>query len=110
MLRKTVALSLALLLLPRMALAQATPPPALGAAPSQPDRYTTAGTEIGKLLDDPAARAVLDKDVPGLTANGQIEMARGMTLRAIQSFVPDTLTDAVLSQVDADLAKLSVQK
>jgi para-nitrobenzyl esterase len=106
---KNVALSLALLLSPTMALAQSSAV-SPSAASSQAAGYTTAGTEIGKLLDDPAARAVLDKDVPGLTGNGQIEMARGMTLRAIQPFVPDTLTDAVLSQVDADLAKLRARQ
>jgi para-nitrobenzyl esterase len=95
------------MLSPTVALAQRAP--AAAAAP-QAGRYTTAETEIGKLLDDPAARAVLDKDLPGLTSNGQIEMARGMTLRAIQAFVPAVLTEAALAQVDADFAKLPANK
>jgi hypothetical protein len=37
-------------------------------------------------------------------------MARAMTLRSIQPFAPDTITDTVLEQIDADLAKLSAAK
>ncbi|QZP09925.1 hypothetical protein K5X80_14470 [Caenibius sp. WL] len=69
-------------------------------------KYTTADTTIGDLLDDPAAKAIVEKAVPGFTSQGQIEMARGMTLRAIQAFAPDDLTDERLNQIDAELAKL----
>lgn len=68
--------------------------------------YTTADTDIGTLLDDPASKAIIDKHLPGFSSNGQIEMARGMTLRAIQAFSADQLTDEVLGKIDADLAKL----
>ena len=80
------------------------------AAPAWADpaaaHYTTADTEIGTLLDDPAAKAILDKYVPGMTANSQIEMARAMTLRSIQQYAPNDLTDAKLAQIDAEFAKL----
>jgi hypothetical protein len=72
--------------------------------------YTTADTDIGTLLDDPAARAIVDKHVPGFSSGDQIDMARGMTLRAIQQFAADTLTDKVLAEIDADLAKLPAKK
>ena len=86
------------------ALASAADAPAAAAARAA--KYTTADTTIGDLLDDPAAKAIVEKAVPGFTGNGQIEMARGMTLRAIQAFAPDDLTDERLNQIDAELAKL----
>jgi len=77
------------------------------AAAAATPKYTTAGTEIGTLLDDPAAKAIVAKYIPGFVDNPQVEMARGMTLRAIQSFVPQDVTDERLQQIDADLAKLA---
>lgn len=83
--------------------------PAPAAAPAAAP-YTTTATEIGTLLDDPAAKAVLDKNLPGFADNPQISMARSMTLRAIQGFAGDALSDAKLAAVDADLAKLPAKK
>lgn len=83
--------------------ASETAAPAAQAAAS---KYTTADTEIGTLLDDPAAKAIIAKHIPGFVENEQVEMARGMTLRAIQSFAPDDVTEERLQQIDAELAKL----
>lgn len=69
--------------------------------------FSTASTDIGTLLDNAATRAVLDKHMPAFAANPQIEMARAMTLRQIQAFAADMLTDEVLAKVDVDLAKIS---
>jgi hypothetical protein len=69
--------------------------------------YSTAVTDIGTLLDNPQTRAVLDQNMPSFAANPQNEMAREMTLRQIQSFAADMLTDEVLAKVDADLAKIA---
>ncbi len=80
------------------------------AAFAQAAAYTTSTTEIGTLLDDPAARAVLDKHLPGMTTNEQVDMARAMTLKDIQQYSPDQVTDEVLAKVDADLAKLPAKK
>ena len=84
-------------------LAQATqgaPAPAASAA-----ALSTAATPIGTLIDNAAAKAVVDRHVPGLLDHPQIGQARGMTLRAIQQYVPP-LTDAKLAEIDADLARL----
>lgn len=69
-------------------------------------KYTTADTEIGTLMDDPAAKAIIAKHIPGLVDNDQIEMARTMTLKTIQQYAPDDVTDERLAAIDADLAKL----
>lgn len=69
--------------------------------------YSTAETSIGTLIDTPATKAVIDKHLPQFSGNPQIEMARAMTLRQIQGFSADTLTDEVLAKIDADLAKIA---
>lgn len=72
--------------------------------------YTTATTEIGTLLDDPAAKAIIEKYIPGMTTNDQVEMARAMTLKDIQQYSPDQVTDKVLAEIDAAFAKLPAKK
>ena len=72
--------------------------------------YSTTDSSIGTLVDDPAAKAILDKYMPGFSGNPQLEMARGMTLRQIQQFAPDQIKDELLAQIDIDLAKLPAKK
>lgn len=72
--------------------------------------FSTADTEIGTLLDNPAARAVVDTYMPEFSKNPQTEMARPMTLRAIQQYAPDQITDDILNKIDADLAKIPATK
>lgn len=88
---------------PSIAIAQ-TPPAATAA------HYTTASTDLGTLLDDPAAKAVLAKYIPDIVASEQISMARPMTLKALQGYVGDKLNDKTLASIDADLAKLPAKK
>jgi hypothetical protein len=83
-----------------------TPAPATAAA----THYTTGATDIGTLLDDPAAREVIDKHLPGFSSGDQINMARALTLKSLQQYVPDRFTDQVLAEIDADLAKLPAKK
>lgn len=75
------------------------------AAPAQ--QLSTKETKIGDLLANDAARAVLDKHLPGLSSDKQIAMAAGMTLRAIQAFAPGQLSNEALDAVDADFAQLA---
>ncbi len=104
--RKMFAVAaLALVSLNAAAAFAATPAPA-ATAPASAPKYTTADTEIGTLLDDPAAKAIIEKHIPGLVGNDQIDMARTMTLRAIQPFAEAEVTDERLAAIDAELAKL----
>ena len=98
-----VAIGLALALTPAVASAQA---PAAAAA----SHYSTANTPLGDILDDPAAKAVVDKYAPQLTKGDQINMARGMTLAGLQQYAPDMLSDKTLAQMDLDFAKLPPKK
>jgi para-nitrobenzyl esterase len=80
------------------------------AQPAATAGYDIAKTEIGTLLDDPAARAVLDRHVPGFSKNPQFDMARTMTLKAMQKFAPEKLSEATLASIQADIAKLPPRK
>lgn len=68
--------------------------------------YSTSGSTIGTLLANPKTKAVLVKYVPDIANSDQISMASGMTLKAIQSYAGDTLSDDVLAKIDAELAKI----
>lgn len=69
-------------------------------------KLSTADTTIGDLLDNPAAKAVLEKHLPALVGNAQIEMARSMTLKQIQPMAGEMLSDELLAKVDIDLAAI----
>ena len=79
---------------------------ASAAQSSSAAKYTTSDTEVGTLLDDPAAKAIIEKYIPGFTTNDQVDMARGMTLKAVQQYAPDKITDEILAKIDAEFAKL----
>ena len=83
------------ILVPVAVPAAAEEPAAVAPAPA----YSTSATEIGTLLDNPQTRAVLDKHMPAFASNPQIEMARAMTLRQIQSFAADMLKQLGVSRV-----------
>jgi hypothetical protein len=68
---------------------------------------TSADTPIGDILDNPAAKAILQRHLPDVVSSDQIDMARGMTLVSIQSYSPDVITDAKLAAIDADFKSQS---
>ncbi|WJM25290.1 hypothetical protein QUC32_09110 [Novosphingobium resinovorum] len=82
--------------------------PAAVSAPS--GTFSTSTSSIGTLLENPATSAILTKYLPDLVSNPQIEMARGMTLKQIQSYSSDTVTDEVLAKIDAELVRVPAQK
>ncbi len=82
---------------------------ATAAAEAKP-AYSTTETTIGVLLEDPAAKAILDKHIPGMTDNPSISMAAGMTLKAMQGMTGDKLTDDMLAAVDADFKAMKTAK
>ncbi len=77
-------------------------------AHSAPAHYTTAATELGTLLADPAAKAIVEKKFPLLAESSAVAsgMANGMTLIQLQGFKPEIFTDAALKEADAEFAKL----
>jgi hypothetical protein len=63
-------------------------------------------TPIQELYADEAAKAVMDKHIPGLTTIPQYEMIKAISLRQLQPYSDGKLTDELLAAVDADLAKI----
>jgi len=68
--------------------------------------YSTAESDIGTLIDNPVTCAIVEKYIPGFSKRDQIDLSRPFTLRGIQQYAPDLITDDVLTKIDADLAKL----
>lgn len=89
-----------------VAMAQtATPPAPAAAATAQAARYDL-NTPIEKIVADPAAKAVLDKDLPSLTANPAFEAFKSMSLKDLQPMAAGALTDEKLAIVEKHLAEL----
>lgn len=70
-------------------------------------RYSTWATPIGVLLEDPAARAAIDANLPQFSQGPMVNMARALTFRAVQGYAPTVFTAGRLAALDAALAKLT---
>ena len=91
--------------------APATPPadakPAAPATAAAGAHYSAMTTLVGKMLDDPAANAVLKKMIPTVYANEMFQtMGRETTLKDIQQYEPEALSDANLAKLQAELDKI----
>lgn len=93
------------LALPAAAGAQTAPASAPAPAPAPAAKFSI-DTPIQDLYADPAAKLVMDKHLPGLTALPQYEMIKAISLRQLQPYSDGKLTDELLAGVDADLAKI----
>ena len=89
--------------LPSVGLAQAA------AAP--PAHYSAKDTLVGTLLDDPAAAEILKRLIPTVYANDMFKTAgRELTLKAIQQYEPDALSDENLARIQAEFDKIPAKK
>ena len=104
--RKTLlalALASAMTALPMLAA------PALAQA-AQPAHYSVTETLVGKLIDDPAAAAILEKLIPTVWANEMFQsMGRELTLKAIQQYEP-VLSDEKLAEIQAEFDKIPAKE
>jgi len=99
--RKALIVMMLASLAPMMAL----PAPAFAQA-TQAAHYSVADTLVGKLIDDPAAAAILQKLIPTVWANDMFQSAgRDLTLKAIQQFEA-VLTDEKLAEIQAEFDKI----
>ncbi len=78
---------------------------AAGAALAE-DAPSVDKTPIADLAAKPETKAILDKDIPGLTAHPAFEQFKGMTLKDLQPMSQGQLTDEQIAAVKADLDKL----
>ena len=104
---KHALIALALLAAPATAFAADTA--ATGTTVAKP-AFSTADTDIGTLIDNSATKAILVKYMPEMVNSPQIDMARPMTLRQVQTYAPDKITDEVLAKIDVDLAAVPAPK
>jgi para-nitrobenzyl esterase len=73
---------------------------------AQPAHYSVNDTLVGKLIDDPAAAAILQKLIPTVWANEMFQsLGRDLTLKAIQQYEA-VLTDAKLAEIQAEFDKI----
>ncbi len=72
--------------------------------------YSVSETDIGTLMEDPAARAILETYLPDTVSNEQFGMSYGFTLEFIQGFDPSgEISDENLSKIDAALKALPAE-
>jgi para-nitrobenzyl esterase len=82
-------------------------PAAAGPAAAAPGHYSVATTLVGKMLDDPAANALLKKMIPTVYANELFQSSgRELTLQAIQQYEPEALSNENLAKIQAELNKI----
>ena len=77
---------------------------------AQAKHYSVTTTVVGTLLDDPAANAILKRLIPTVYANDMFQtMGRSLTLKAIQQYEPDALSDENLAKIQAEFDKLTAK-
>ena len=84
--------------------AVAAAPVTLPALADAPTGALTLDTPIAALLADAHGKAVLDRDLPGLSTDDNLDKFSAKSLREFQPLTGGQLTDAMLAKVEADLA------
>jgi hypothetical protein len=67
----------------------------------------TLDTTLGEILDDPQAKAVLDQQLPGISDNPMLAMAKGMTLNMILSMPQAAQLGLTKEKAEAILAEVN---
>jgi hypothetical protein len=89
------------------ALLQTAPALAQAAPAAQSAHYSVSTTLVGKLLEDPAAVAILKELIPTVYANEQFQSAgRALTLKDVQQYEPEALSDENLAKIQAAFNKI----
>jgi hypothetical protein len=63
-------------------------------------------SKLGDLLENDAAKAVLEKHMPGISTHPQIGMGKGFALSMVAKFSGGLITEEMLQKVNADLTAL----
>ncbi len=86
------------------ALAQTAAPASAPAATAAP--AFSADTPLEAVVANPAAKAVLDKDMPTISKHPAFDTFKAMSLRQLQPYADGKITDEAIAKVDADLKAL----
>jgi hypothetical protein len=88
-----------------LAVAQMTPAPAPATpATTSPVARLTLDTPVELIMADPKGKAVLDAQLPQIATHPSYDMFKGMSLKQLQGYAADQLTDPVLAKVESALA------
>ena len=98
------ALILAMTAVP--AFAQTEPAPAPAPAADAVAAKFTLDTPIETIAADPAGKAVLDADFPGMTSHPAYEQFKVMSLAAVQPLAQGQITDEQMAKAKTDLAAI----
>ena len=82
------------------------PSTASASTPLQPAALFDLDTPIAQLIASPQARAVLDKDLPGLSTDENLPKFQALSLRRFQPLTGGQLSDDLLARTAADLAAI----
>ena len=82
------------------------PAPAPAAAPAAAGALSVETTPIETIVANPAGKAVLDKDLPGLTTHEAYDQFKAMTLSQVAPMSQGAITPEGLKAVQADLDKI----
>jgi hypothetical protein len=83
----------------------ATDQPAPASAPAEAAGYTR-DTPVERIAADPAAAAILNKDLPGLLSNAQYSLFKTMSLKQLQAASGGDLSERDVDKTVADLQAL----
>jgi len=86
--------------------AAAAPAPAPAAAPAAAGALSVENTPIETIVANPAGKAVLDKDLPGLTTHEAYDQFKAMTLAQVAPMSQGALDDAKLKALQAEFDKI----
>ena len=100
---KFAALLLAAVATPALAQTPATAPAAPASASAA---KFTLDTPVETIAADPAGKAVLNADIPGLLVHPMYESFKSMGLLDLQGMSEGKLTDAMLAKTKTDLAAI----
>lgn len=67
----------------------------------------TLDTTLGELLDNPQAKAVIDQQLPGVSTNPLVAMARGMSLNMLLAMPQAAQLGITKEKVESILAEVN---
>ena len=105
---KFVAFSAALLVTAAPAFAQTTTTataPTAAPAPAAATKFSL-DTPIEAIAADPAGKAVLEADFPGMLTHPAYDQFKGMSLTAVQPMAQGQITDEQMAKAKVDLAAI----
>ncbi len=91
--------------LPACSARNAAPPAASASAPAAPQGLSV-NTPVRVIVADPRGKAVLDRDLPGLTSSASYALFSDMSLSQLAALSNGRISSAKLALVQADLSQL----